>query len=482
MKKSEILFGIARLPIDFGMALLAFFIAYTLRQYSDLIPGMHFPVDILSFPSVEEYLLFGVEASLFLIVVFTVNQMYSLRNTTRIGNETIKVASLVSAWIMLIIAYYFLTRQFFFSRLVLGYIWIFTMVTVATGRILMRLLQRYLCTLGIGKRRILFIGKNILAERIASKFKTNPAYHNVGYIAALTPHSKRSGKILGELKDLARIVNEYRVEEIVQTQSDLPEGQANAIIEFCREHHIQYHFVPDILQIHRTQVDVFNIAGLPLISLRTTPLEGWGKVIKRAFDFSISGLLLLLLSPIFLAIAIGIKINSKGPIFFTRKDDGSPVRRVGWQGELISFYKFRSMKDKTDNLRYTALAEKNHRKDSPLVKIKNDPRVTRFGHFLRRWSLDELPQLWGVFIGQLSLVGPRAHLPEEVAKYQKHHKFALSIKPGITGLAQINGRSDLDFEQEIRFDTYYIENWSIFLDIKILFRTLFVVLDGKGAD
>ena len=140
------------------------------------------------------------------------------------------------------------------------------------------------------------------------------------------------------------------------------------------------------------------------------------------------------------------------------------------------------MRNKTDGLRYTPLAQKSHRKGSPLVKIKNDPRITRFGKLLRRWSIDELPQLFSVLSGKMSLVGPRPHLPEEVAKYEKHHKFSLSIHPGITGLAQINGRSNLNFEEEVQLDTYYIENWSIFLDIKILFRTIFVVIGGEGAD
>lgn len=483
MKKSEIIFGIARLPIDFGLVIAAMLIAYNLRQYTDLIPGMNFPVDLLNFPTLSEYLQFACFAAFALLIVFALNNMYSMKTTAGISNEVIKVFSLVSAWIMLIIAYYFVTRQLFFSRLVLGYIWLLTMTLLASGRIFIRIFQRILSKYGVGQRRILFIGKNILTKKLVAKLQNNPAYHLVGIVTQDGQETKTTPlRILGKIINLKKIVKNHQIEEIIQTKSDLAEAEAHKIVDFCRENHIQYHFVPDVLQIHKTHVDVFNIAGLPMITLKITPLDGWGKVYKRIFDFIIAASLLLILSPGLLIIAILIKSDSSGPVLFCKKDDGTPVKRVGEQGRLFKFYKFRTMKPLTDSLRYQELFTENHRKNSPLVKIKNDPRVTKSGRLLRRYSLDELPQLWSVLIGDISLVGPRPHLPEEVAKYEKHHKFVLSIKPGITGLAQINGRSDLNFEEEVRYDTYYIENWSPFLDIKILFRTLFVIVGGKGAD
>jgi lipopolysaccharide/colanic/teichoic acid biosynthesis glycosyltransferase len=151
------------------------------------------------------------------------------------------------------------------------------------------------------------------------------------------------------------------------------------------------------------------------------------------------------------------------------------VKRVGQKGKLFPFYKFRTMKPNTHNLRYQELAHLNTREGTPMVKIKNDPRVTKIGRIMRKTSLDELPQLINVLKGEMSLVGPRPHLPEEVANYQKHHKFVLTIKPGITGMAQVSGRSDLDFEQEVKLDSFYIENWSLLLDLKILVQTILVV-------
>jgi len=229
--------------------------------------------------------------------------------------------------------------------------------------------------------------------------------------------------------------------------------------------------------VRRTNINVETISGIPIISLKPTPLDGWGKVIKRFIDIIGATLGLIILSPIFLITAIAIKLDSKGSIIFSKLEDGSPARRVGQKEKLFTCYKFRSMFKDTHHLRKT-LENKNLRKDGPLMKIANDPRVTRVGKFIRRYSIDELPQLWNVLIGNMSLVGPRPHLPEEVAKYQKQHHFVFNIKPGLTGLAQISGRSDLSFEEESKLDRFYIENWSILSDLKIILGTLGVIAKG----
>lgn len=189
---------------------------------------------------------------------------------------------------------------------------------------------------------------------------------------------------------------------------------------------------------------------------------------KRAFDIVVAALLLLILSPIFLVIAIWIKIDSPGSVFYASK-------RVGTRNSVFGLLKFRSMVVNAEKLKEQLLAQ-NERQDGPMFKMKNDPRVTRSGRFICKWSIDELPQLWNVIRGEVSLVGPRPHEPHEVAQYQKHHKRLLDIKPGVTGMAQVSGRSDLVFEDEVRLDTYYIEHWSLWLDIKIMLQTPRAVL------
>ncbi|MBP7819393.1 sugar transferase, partial [Candidatus Gracilibacteria bacterium] len=222
-----------------------------------------------------------------------------------------------------------------------------------------------------------------------------------------------------------------------------------------------------------------NIQGLLMLNLQKTPLTGWGRINKRLFDFSISLVALSILAPFFLIIAAAIKLESKGTVFFRYLDDGKVATRIGQSGKHFYCYKFRSMKANTHNHRYQELSDQNQR-SGPIVKIKNDPRITKIGKLLRRFDFDELPQLINVLIGNMSLVGPRPHLPEEVSKYDENARFVLTIKPGITGMAQVSGRSSLNFDDEIKLDTYYIEHWSLLLDIKILLKTIPAVIFKKA--
>jgi len=473
MKRFEIFFGVIKIPLDFLMTILGFLVAYKLRLITQPVEGFFQPIDFTVLPTVKEYLAFSIYAALALLVVFAVGNMYSLKRYMSLSKEIRNSLMLVFVWVALIIMYFFFARAFPFSRLAIIYSWGFTFLFIIFGRGIIRIIQRAILKLGIGKRRLIFVGNNRIASELFKELSANPHFKILGAIGNANTKSKLP--LLGGINQLEYILKKSHVDEVIQTESNFTETQNEDILELCDLHHINYRFVPDLIDVRKTNINVEVMGSIPVISLKPTPLDGWGKVIKRATDILGSAIGLIILSPIFLATAISIKIDSKGPVFFTKLDDGSPVKRIGKHGKPFKFYKFRSMHPDTDRLRYTKLAENNTRKDGPLIKIKNDPRITSFGRFLRKYSIDELPQLWNVLKGDLSLVGPRPHLPEEVSKYKNFHRFVLTIKPGITGLAQINGRSDLDFEQEVKLDRYYIENWSVLLDIKTIIKTLGVI-------
>ncbi|NIA01822.1 MAG: exopolysaccharide biosynthesis polyprenyl glycosylphosphotransferase [Nitrospirae bacterium] len=476
MKRSEIAFGIIKIPVDFIMTFAAFIAAYELRLITESFGWIAKPIDYSVLPTQIEYIYFSLSVAAALVAVFALGKMYNLKTTHKFSKESKRVATLCGIWIMLIITYFFFTRTFPFSRLAIIYSWALTFILVIAGRAVIKLIQNGLLKAGIGKRRLLFIGNNSITTELAKLLEQDLSYKIIGLIGKTTP--KTNIKNLGTISQLEYILKKQKIDEVIQTKSDTSETQSEDILELCDLHHVNYRFTPDLVEVRRTNIEIETLGSIPVINLKPTPLDGWGKVLKRIMDIIGATLGLIILSPIFLITAIAIKIDSKGPVFFAKLDDGSPVKRVGQHGNLFKFYKFRSMQPKTDSKRYSELAEKNTRTDGPLVKIKHDPRVTKTGRFIRKYSIDELPQLYNVLTGNMSLVGPRPHLPEEVAKYANHHRFVLTIKPGLTGLPQTSGRSDMGFEEEVKLDRYYIENWSLWRDIKLIFKTIEVILKG----
>ncbi|PIZ81421.1 MAG: hypothetical protein COY02_02120 [Parcubacteria group bacterium CG_4_10_14_0_2_um_filter_41_6] len=220
-------------------------------------------------------------------------------------------------------------------------------------------------------------------------------------------------------------------------------------------------------------VEINDLGGLPVIHIKRTPLDGWGRIVKRVMDIILSLSALIVLIPVFILCAIIIKLDSRGTVFVK-------LIRLGDGGKKFELYKFRSMVKDAHKMK-THLSMFNERGDGPLFKMKHDPRITRFGGFIRKWSIDEFPNFINVLKGDVSLIGPRPHEPEEVRLYSGYQKRLLNIKPGVTGLAQISGRSNLSFDEEARLDLFYIENWHFSLDVSILLRTPWVMIRGKNA-
>jgi exopolysaccharide biosynthesis polyprenyl glycosylphosphotransferase len=275
-----------------------------------------------------------------------------------------------------------------------------------------------------------------------------------------------------DIEKIKRAIKNPSVGMVILASPKYERKEILDLLDFCDEHRIGFKFIPNLFQTLTTNIEIETFGGVPLIEIKKTPLDGWGKIIKRAVDIFGSFIGLILFSPVFFVVGSIIKIDSEGPVFVK-------LKRVS-QGKEFYLYKFRSMVKNAEELKKKYL-EHNERKGGPLFKMKQDPRITRFGKILRKTRLDEFPQLINVWKGEISLVGPRPHQPDEVAKYAKHHKRVLFIKSGMTGLAQISGSSDLSFEEEVKLDTYYIENWSLKKDIYILLKTILVIFIDKSA-
>jgi exopolysaccharide biosynthesis polyprenyl glycosylphosphotransferase len=248
---------------------------------------------------------------------------------------------------------------------------------------------------------------------------------------------------------------------------------SNLLME-CASRDVGVRVVPDFYDLSLNQVDILDVNGIPLIGMREAELSGSNLVLKRAIDIVLATILLLGLLPLLLVVAILIKLDSPGPILYTRT-------RVGRDGRLFTFLKFRSMRQDADKQLENIIHLDEARSDGRIFKVRDDPRLTRVGRWIRRASIDELPQLLNVLHGEMSLVGPRPPFPHEVEKYEDWHRRRLDVVPGITGLWQVSGRSNLTFDEMALLDIWYIENWSIGLDLRILFRTIPAVALGTGA-
>jgi exopolysaccharide biosynthesis polyprenyl glycosylphosphotransferase len=245
-----------------------------------------------------------------------------------------------------------------------------------------------------------------------------------------------------------------------------------SIVRECERRQVSARIVPDLFQMSLSQVDVDDLGGVPLVGVREVGFERGALLIKRGIDVVGAVVGLVLGAPLLALIGVAIRLDSPGPIVFRQT-------RVGTAGKTFEMYKFRSMREGAE-AELEQLRELNEA-DGPIFKIRDDPRLTRVGRFLRRTSLDELPQFWNVLRGEMSLVGPRPPLPAEVTRYMEWHKKRLEVRPGMTALWQVSGRSTLSFDEGVLLDIYYIENWSLWLDFKILLRTIPQVLFGGGA-
>ncbi len=464
MKKSEAVFGLLRIPVDALAVFAALLLAYRLRQMNiDLVPWVQLLDPATTLPALPDYLSTFVFPGILGFLFFAACMgLYSLLSTRSAWREVGGVFIVSLLWLIAVIAWYFLVRkQLFYSRILLLHSGTLIAVFGIIGRTSVLMLQRACLHSGIGVRCVLSIGGAPIVHIAQDTLIRDVRYRYLGHRASLS-----------ELKTMRA---QHSIDLVLQTDPNPAGSETNALIEYCRSEHIGYAFLPPVLAENPHQLAIEHIGLVPMLAFRPTPLDGWGRILKRVFDLIVSALLLLIILPLLCLLCFLCLLLQGFPVFYISRRVSDP------SGRLMPTLKLRTMIRDADQKK-SVLKEKSHRADGPLFKIKGDPRVTPLGRVLRRWSLDELPQLFNVFIGQMSLVGPRPHLPDEVVRYTAYDRRVFAVKPGLTGLAQVSGRSDLPFQEEVRLDLQYIEEWSLFLDLWILWRTFWVVLGKRGAD
>lgn len=466
---------------DLGVVYLAFLAAYWTRY--DLRLGPHIR-DQLGF---DAYFPLLLPLLALMLVALWAKGAYRLR----LGNElqddftvafsaaTISVATIVILAAML--------QQYQYSRGVMIYLWVALILFLIVGRWLFRLGMTHLYRRGIGSRRLLVVGATDVGKMIMQGVagRRDLGYELVGFVhtrldglngkgmePSATPADFGRFRNLGYAPDVPALLERERIDEVIIALPASAHQEIWPILQQCDEGGIGFKIVPDTFELSLGRVQVDDIAGIPVLDVREQPLKRFKLAMKKATDLSLAVLLGVVFSPVLIVTAILVKLDSPGPVFFAQQ-------RVGQGGRRFTCYKFRSMRKGSEDL-ITELHPFNEAK-GPLYKMRDDPRLTRVGRFIRRHSIDELPQLWNVLKGDMSIVGPRPAIPQEVSQYEPWHNRRFETRPGMTGIWQVSGRSDLTFDEMVMMDIYYIQNWSLLLDIKILLRTVACTVTASGA-
>lgn len=462
MKKSEAILGLLRIPLDALSVLAALLLSYRLRQSSiDLLPRIQLLEPPQSLPPLDAFVSdFVLPGILLFLAVAAILSLYALRTDRSGWSEAGRIIIAALLWVVAVMAWFFLVkRELFYSRILLLHATFFIVLLVGCARASMLFLQRAMLKAGYGVRLVVSLGMHPLPEIAKVVLTTDHRYLYLGH--------------LPDIAALERLEYQRHLDLVLQTDPDPSSRSTLTLIDYCRSHHIGYAFLPPVFADVPHQLRVARLGLLPMVQFQPTPLDNWGRIFKRFFDVVGSILLMMVLSPLFALIATAILFETGGPVFYCSTRVGEHGRRK------ISILKFRSMIRDADAQKAQLLGF-NERRDGPLFKIHADPRVTSVGKWLRRFDVDELPQLLNVLLGQMSLVGPRPHLPDEVERYNSYQRRVFAVKPGMTGLSQISGRSLLPFDEEVRLDLRYVEEWSMLLDLWILWRTVWVVIRGKG--
>jgi len=453
------------LATDILLISLSLYASYSLRY--NRVPALNQTRHFI------EYRLLFFFWGLSLIFILNNHALYFTDRSLSILKETWRVIKSVILSLVLTGLVIFLLQMNFVSRFVIIISAAFLILSLSSWRALKRTIIRSIITKGFDNTNILIVGAGNSGRALAEEIENNSnlGLKIIGFLDDKKTADVLNYKIFGEINALEHIVHKYFIDEIYVT---IPSERKKVyeILLLGNKLGKVVRIIADNFTLPFAQVKLNYIGLIPLIKYTNVGSHPTEAFIKRILDVLVSIIGIILLTPLFVAIAFLIKIESPGPIFYRSL-------RCGKKGKLFNFYKFRSMFKDADNVKETLRHKSEVR--GPVFKIKNDPRITRFGKFLRRYSLDELPQLINVLKGDMSLVGPRPPTPDEVAKYDIWQMRRLDVRPGITCLWQVRGRSDLTFYKWMKWDLWYIDNWSFALDLQILLWTIPAVLKRKGA-
>ena len=428
------------------------------------------------------------------LLSFRYCDLYRVRGEFSFVDDAIRIFKAAAIGSLLIVAAAFLYRggfefrAFSYARGVFVADFFIVLIFAGVVRFVMRSVQTFVRSRQINLIPTLVVGRGPEASLFIREMRERPAlgYRVIGVVetAPSAPAASLTYEdvpIIGTLESLPEVIRDSGANEVIIAD---PQVNGDALFEVMmrcgRRRGVEFRIAPSLFNCLPRKTEIDQIGVLPMIRLFREPLSSSARIVKRTFDLIFAALAILLLLPLWLLIALLIKLDSKGPVFYTQE-------RVGMDGRLFLLYKFRTMKAGADPQLHREYqrafiaghAEANlDNEQKPTYKLLADPRITRVGKLLRRTSLDEVPQLLNVFSGDMSLVGPRPPIPYEVEAYELWHRKRLDMKPGLTGLWQVSGRNRLPFEEMVRLDLFYIENWSLLLDLKIILRTGFVMLSG----
>jgi len=472
--KKKTIYGITLVINDIVFLALAFYISYYLRFHTGPIAELN-----LTYQLESNYFFYSIIFIISAIILFLIYRLYNWDYIYRgSGYYSRIIKGLIINIIVIVLAGY-LFDLFTFSRKWILLLLVFSVLFILTSRLIIELVTvRLIRRLNIRSRTVVVgVGEN--ANRIEDSFRkySMEGDNILGYVdkkSRILKNKKysRQFNILGYLNDLKDVIYNNEIQRVIISSPEFKYNEMLEILEKIKGIDVSVLIFPGFFEFSIKRMNMREIAGIPLMQVSNIGFFGFNLFLKNTIDYVLGSIMFLFFIPIYLFVGSAIKINSSGPIFYKQ-------RRYTKDCRVFYMYKFRSMFINAD--RRLKELEGYNEADGPLFKIKGDPRITKVGRFIRRFSIDELPQIINVLKGELSLVGPRPPLPSEVEKYDEWEMKRMNVKQGITGLWQISGRSELSFEEMARLDLYYIQNWSIEMDIKVLLKTIPTVLFGRGA-